>query len=68
MVTHFRGGHIGRYMHYYVSFITNLAFPGHHETITATEIAILLASLSEGLFGYFGLGYWLLNQQLIKKK
>jgi len=33
-------------------FITNLAFPASIETINATKIAILLASLSAGLLGF----------------
>jgi NhaA family Na+:H+ antiporter len=33
-------------------FITNLAFPASVETINAAKMAILLASLSAGVFGF----------------
>ncbi|WP_371265710.1 Na+/H+ antiporter NhaA [Nitrosospira briensis] len=36
-------------------FITNLAFPGQADTITASKIAILLASLTAGIFGFLWL-------------
>lgn len=38
-------------------FITNLAFTGNIETINASKTAILLASLSAGLFGFLWLNY-----------
>ncbi len=36
-------------------FITNLAFPGQADTIIASKIAILLASLTAGIFGFLWL-------------
>jgi len=36
-------------------FITNLAFSGNPETINASKIAILLASLVAGVFGFLWL-------------
>ncbi|MET0858331.1 MAG: Na+/H+ antiporter NhaA [Telluria sp.] len=38
-------------------FITNLAFPGQADTITASKIAILLASLTAGVAGFLWLKY-----------
>jgi len=38
-------------------FITNLAFPGQADTITASKIAILLASLSAGVIGFLWLKF-----------
>jgi NhaA family Na+:H+ antiporter len=36
-------------------FITNLAFPGQADAITASKIAILLASLTAGVVGFLWL-------------
>ena len=38
-------------------FITNLAFPGNPDVITASKIAVFLASLAAGLIGFFWLKY-----------
>ena len=39
-------------------FITNLAFSGNPETINASKIAILLASLAAGILGFLWLRFW----------
>ena len=39
-------------------FITNLAFPGQNETIMASKIAILLASLTAGIIGFVWLKFF----------
>lgn len=38
-------------------FITNLAFPGQAGTVTASKIAILLASLTAGILGFLWLAW-----------
>ena len=38
-------------------FITNLAFPGQPDTITASKIAIFLASMTAGVIGFVWLRY-----------
>jgi Na+:H+ antiporter, NhaA family len=38
-------------------FITNLAFPGQGGTVTASKIAILLASLTAGILGFLWLAW-----------
>lgn len=38
-------------------FITNLAFAGHTEVITASKIAVLLASLTAGILGFLWLRF-----------
>lgn len=39
-------------------FITNLAFTGNSDIINASKLAILLASLSAGVFGFIWLSYF----------
>ena len=39
-------------------FITNLAFSGNPETINASKMAILLASLAAGILGFLWLRFW----------
>jgi NhaA family Na+:H+ antiporter len=39
-------------------FITNLAFTGNAEEITASKIAVLLASLCAGIMGYLWLRFF----------
>ncbi|MDI1309212.1 MAG: Na+/H+ antiporter NhaA [Methylotenera sp.] len=52
MVAHCGAGILGGIGFTMSIFTTNLAFPGHHETVNAAKMAILLASLSAGLLGY----------------
>jgi NhaA family Na+:H+ antiporter len=38
-------------------FITNLAFTGDQQTIDSSKIAVLLASLTAGIFGFLWLRF-----------
>ena len=45
-------------------FITNLAFSGNPETINASKMAILLASLAAGILGFLWLRFWASTRNL----